>query len=140
MLRLLEHAGSEKAHSARHWWAFNCRQTSLETCPLCLSLHMTDYRGDGIDTAFPRHIHMRVNMIKARVHPHCRCRLESAGMSKDVLTNPYGMRRPRRIPEVPKRVAGRPVEDVLSKSQRRERKQIVKYARETWRKKNEISF
>jgi len=95
---------------------------------------MTDYRGDEIPLAFEYHIHVTVNKIKARVHRYCRCNLESAGMSKDILTNPYGMRRPHRIPEIPKKVAGRPVEDVLSKSQRRERKAIVKYARETWLK------
>jgi len=139
---IFEHAGFERAHDPHHWWVYDARETSPKTCPLCLSLHGTDYRGDEIDMAFPYHIHIRVNAIKANAHAprdyHCRCLLHWAGRTKDVLDFRWGTRKPR-IPDIPKKVAGRPVEDVLTPDLRRMRKKIVKYARETWKwKRNRL--
>ena len=134
MFHLSEHAGWERAHDPHMWWRYNCRESSPKTCPLCLSLHGTHYRGDELDIVFPFHIHRRVNMIKPMTHLHCRCRLEWTGRSKNVLLRPHGwLEGKRKIPEIPKTVAGRPVSDVLVPSQLRLRKKIVRYARETWR-------
>lgn len=136
MLRLYEHAGWEKAHDPHMWWTFDARETSPKTCPLCLSLHMTQYRGDRIDEAFPYHIHMRVNAIKAYVHPNCRCVLRWAGSTVGVWKVPMGWLKHRpKLPKIPKTVAGRPVEDVLSALQRVHRKQIVRHAPEIYREK-----
>lgn len=135
-MQLLEHVGSERAHDPHHWWIFDARETSPVTCPLCLSLHGSHYRGDAIDFAFPYHMHMHVNAIKARAHEprdrNCRCVLRWAGRTKDILQNPYGVSRSPKVPKIPKTLRGRPVEDVMSKSDRILRKHIVKHARETF--------
>lgn len=132
MLRLLEHVGFAKAHSPLHWWIFDSRETSPKTCPLCLSLHGTHYRGDEIDGAFQHHIHLRVNAIKAMVHPHCRCLLQWTGKSEDVLEAPYGyvLKRAPKVPTIPKKQL-----PMLSPSQRREFRRVAKIARETWSKR-----
>ena len=91
MLRLFEHAGFEPAHDEHHWWIYDARVTSPRTCQVCIALDGTHYRGDEIDLAFPFHLHMRVNAIKALVHPNCRCVLRWTGRTKDVLTQPYGL-------------------------------------------------
>lgn len=136
MFRLLEHVGSEKAHNSHHWWIYDARETSPVTCPLCLSLHGSHYRGDEIEGAFPYHIHMRVNAIRAQAHAprdyHCRCVLRWGGRTRDVLERPYGVGK-RKVPEIPKTVRGRPVEDLLTRDLRKMRRKIVRYARETWR-------
>lgn len=136
-MQLLEHAGSLKAHDSHSWWIFDARETSVKTCPLCLSLHGSHYRGDAIDFAFPYHMHLRVNAIRARAHEprdrNCRCVLRWAGTTKDVLESPFGVRRPPKIHRIPKKLRGRPVEDELTKSDRNLRKHIVKHARETKR-------
>lgn len=132
LMDLIEHAGWMRAHDPHVWWIFDSRETSPKTCPLCLSFHGTHYRGDEIDTAFPRHIHLRVNAIKCMVHPHCRCLLRWTGRSKDVLEQPYGyaLKRAAKMPTIPKRQ-----EPKLSPSQKREFKRVAKIARETWRKR-----
>jgi hypothetical protein len=40
---------------------------------------MTDWRGDWISAAFPYHEHRSADLIKANVHPNCRCYLRYAG-------------------------------------------------------------
>lgn len=67
--------------------------------------------------------------------PHCRCLLRWAGRTKDVMPNPYVRKRPPQTPDIPKKVAGRPVEDVLTPDLRKMRKRIVKHARETFRRR-----
>jgi len=64
--------------------------TSPKTCELCKALDMTDWRGDWIPTAFPYHIHERVNAIKAMVHINCRCRLRWAGRTEQIYETPLG--------------------------------------------------
>jgi len=139
MFRLLEHAGWMRAHDPHHWWVFDCRETSPKTCTLCLSLHTTHYRGDELDNAFPYHVHRHVNAIKANAHMprdrHCRCMLRWAGRTELVRPNPYVRDRPPKVPEIPKTVARRPVEDRLTPDLMRMRKRIVKHARESYRRK-----
>ena len=135
MLRLFEHIGSEKAHDPHAWWIFDARVTSPVTCSLCIGLDGTHYRGDEIEAAFPYHIHLRVNAIKARAHmprdPYCRCVLRWAGRSKDVLATPVGLRKAPRKPEVPKKLG-------FSKDEKRMFKRITRHARETWRNKKRV--
>ena len=131
-MQLLEHAGHVKSHDPHVWWSFDARQTSPKTCPICLSLNGSNYRGDEVDNAFPYHIHRTVADIKTLVHPHCRCVLRWAGRTEDVLKVPYGfITRKVRHPTIPKELQGQ-----LSPSQLRLRKQIVKYARETYKRKH----
>ena len=133
MFQLFEHAGFEKAHDPHTWWTYEARVTSPKTCELCIALDGTNYRGDELDLAFPYHIHLRVNAIKANTHmprdPYCRCLLRWAGRTKDVLEAPYGMRKPRK-PKIPKKVK-------LVPDEKRMFKKVAKHARETWRQKRE---
>ena len=77
---------------------------------------------------------MRVNRLRAKVHPHCRCVLVWTGRTDKVQKNPYGIsKREARKAELPKSVAGRDVS--LSPSQKRLYKKTSKYARETFRGK-----
>jgi hypothetical protein len=132
MLTLRESATNP--YDPHDWWLFDSQQTSSKTCPTCLALHMTHYRGDEIPSAFPYHVWMRANRIKAMVHPHCRCVLVWTGRTKDILNNPYGiLRRPAQKAELPDKVAGRKIE--LSPSQRQLYDRTVDYARETFRGK-----
>ena len=121
-------------HSNKFWWLFDSRESSGKTCPTCLGLHMTHYRGDEVPDAFPYHTHMRVNRLRAKVHPHCRCVLAWTGRTKTVMKNPYGVsKREAKKAVLPDKVAGRDV--VLSPSQRRLYKRTSKFARETFRGK-----
>lgn len=131
MFHLFEHAGFEDAHDEHHWWIYDARVTSPKTCLVCIALDGTHYRGDEIELAFPYHVHMRVNAVKAMVHPHCRCVLRWAGRTEDVMTAPYGIRRPRKKAVIPKRVKPK-----LSPDQKRQFKTITKHAREVYGFKN----
>jgi len=103
-LQLFEHAGWDKAHDPHMWWIYDSRETSPRTCPVCLGLHGTVYRGDEVLQAFPYHVHMQVNAIKARVHPNCRCVLRWAGRSKDVLSSPLGLVKHHEKPQLPRKL------------------------------------
>jgi hypothetical protein len=119
-------------YSPHNWWIFDSRETSGKTCPVCLSLHLTHYRGDEIHAAFPYHIQVSANKMKAMVHPHCRCRLIWTGYTKDIMDNPYGiLKRPAKKAELPAKVAGRQID--LSPSQAKLYKKTSKHARETFR-------
>jgi len=131
MLRLFEHAGFEPAHSEYHWWIYDARVTSPRTCQVCIALDGTHYRGDEIDLAFPFHLHMRVNAIKALVHPNCRCVLRWAGRTIDVMQAPYGIARKPKKAEVPKKIE-------LGKSERRMFKKVARHARECYGKTSKI--
>ena len=132
MLRLSEHAGFLDAHDSHHWWIYDARVTSPRTCPFCIALDGTHYRGDELDLAFPFHIHLRVNAIKARAHmprdPHCRCMLRWAGRTIDVMPAPYGVIRKPKKAEVPKKVK-------LNPDEKRMFKKAARHARETFRRK-----
>jgi len=130
VLKLSEHAGWEKAHDAHHWWMFDARLTSPKTCEICKALDGTVYRGDGIAAAFPYHIHMAVNAIKALVHPHCRCRLRWVGRTEKVQVRHILTRRDdreRKRPQLPKKQRG-----LLSPSQHLIWWRTSHYARETF--------
>jgi len=120
------------------WWIFDARVTSPRTCPVCLALDGTKYRGDELANAFPYHVVLNVNTVKPMVHPHCRCRLRWAGRSKDVLVSPYGMRNPKRkLPELPYQyTAGRRLKPLtpqkLSPSQHFKWINITRWARECY--------
>ena len=87
-------------HSAYDWWIFRAFMTSPKTCELCKVLDMRDYRGDWIPRRFPYHIHKRVNMIKAKVHRWCRCRLQYAGRTKRIYSSPFGFLTPEEVAKV----------------------------------------
>ena len=121
-------------YSNKMWWLFDSRESSGKTCNTCLALHMNHFRGDEIASAFPYHIQMAPNRIRAKVHPNCRCVLAWTGRTKDTLENPYGLlKRPADKATLPDRVAGRPI--VLSPSQKRLYDRTSGYARETWKKR-----
>lgn len=127
MFRLFEHAGYESAHDSHTWWIYDARVTSPRTCQVCIALDGTHYRGDEIDAAFPFHIHMRVNAVKAMVHPNCRCVLRWAGRTIDVMQAPYGIRREPKKAVVPKKVK-------LGRSEKRLFRKVARHARETYGK------
>lgn len=87
-------------HSPYDWWIFKARMTSPKTCPVCKALDLHDYRGDWIPTIFPYHRHMRVNRIKASVHPNCRCVLIWAGRAKAIYLSPFGLLTPEEVGEL----------------------------------------
>ena len=121
-------------YSSRMWWLFDSRETSGKTCPTCLATHLNHFRGDELQSAFPYHVIQRVNRIKAKVHPHCRCVLVWTGRTKDVMQNPYGiLKRPAKKAKLPDSVAGRDIS--LTPSQKRLYKRTNKFARETFRGK-----
>lgn len=132
MLSLSEHVGFAKAHDAHAWWIYDARMTSPKTCPVCLSLDGTHYRGDEIEAAFPYHLHMAVNRIKAKVHRFCRCVLRWAGRSRDVLSTPLGL---RKKPEKPQLRKQEREPKAMSASQHFLWWKITKYARETLRRR-----
>ena len=109
------------------WWIFDARVTSPRTCPVCLALDGTKYRGDELANAFPYHVVLNVNTVKPMVHPHCRCRLRWAGRSKDVLVSPYGIRKPK--------AGGQLEKQRLSPSQRFKWINITRWARECYKRK-----
>jgi len=113
-------------YDEHNWWIFDSRLTSPNTCELCQALDGTHYRGDELELAFPWHVPMRVNAIRAMVHVNCRCVLRWAGASIDVLASPYGMKQKVDRPETP--------ED-LSPSQQFGFRQVTKHAREMVSKK-----
>ena len=122
-------------HDPHSWWIYDPRETSGKTCPTCLGLIGTHYRGDEVEFAFPYHVHLRANTIRAKVHPHCRCRLIWTGRTKTVNENPYGiLKRPAQKAELPSKVAGKIID--LSPSQKRLYDRTSGYARETFRKRN----
>lgn len=121
-------------YDAHTWWLFDSRESSEKTCPVCLGLHMTHYRGDAIQSAFPYHMAYLPNKLKAKVHPHCRCLLVWTGTTKSVMDNPYGiLKRPAQKAELPAKVAGKKIE--LSPSQQRLWKRTSGHAKETYRGK-----
>jgi len=120
--------GFEKAHDSHSWWIYDARVTSPRTCPVCLALDGTHYRGDELDLAFPYHIHLRVNAIKALVHPHCRCILRWSGRSRDVLATPIGMRKKPVKPQLP-------AKQRLTPKQHIRWWQITRHARECYRRR-----
>lgn len=126
MLSLYEHAGWEQAHDPHMWWIFDARETSPKTCPLCLTLHGHQFRGDGLNMAFPYHIHLRVNAIKAMVHPHCRCVLRWAGRTEQIyktaVVGGLAKRKVKSLPQKQKVKAGR-----LSPFLKRQKKAIMRY-------------
>ena len=113
-LKLSEHAGwdvgATNAHSPNVWWIYDARETSPKTCSLCLTLHGHQFRGDGLDYMFPYHIHLRVNAIKAMVHPNCRCILRWAGRTEEPTTHAivggFTTRKIKDLPEEAKVRAG----------------------------------
>lgn len=131
-MKLFEHAGFAKAHDAHMWWIYDARVTSPKTCPVCIGLDGTHYRGDEIESAFPYHVYMRVNAIKAKVHLHCRCVLRWAGRSEDVLAAPIGL---RKKPEKPQLRKEEREPKKLSPSQHLLWWRITRHARETFRKR-----
>jgi len=135
---------SSNPYDPHVWWLYDSRVTSPRTCPVCIGLDGTHYRGDEVPLAFPYHMLLRVNVIKPMVHPNCRCLLRWAGRSEDVLEAPYGMRNPKlEKPELPRGgLAGRrlqPLEpEQLSPSQHFKWWQITRHARETFSRKSRI--
>ena len=87
-------------HSAYDWWIFNARMTSPKTCQLCKVLHLRDYRGDWIPARFPYHTHQKINVIRAQVHRHCRCRLRWAGRGEQIYNSPFGLLTPDEVAKV----------------------------------------
>lgn len=87
-------------HSPFDWWIFDARETSPKTCPVCLGLHLMQYRGDRVLVLFPRHTHMAINAIRAWVHPHCRCVLRFAGREEEVRDSPLGLLSPEEAKEI----------------------------------------
>lgn len=77
-------------HSPYDWWLYDAFTTSPKTCELCKALNLTDWRGDWIPKKFPYHRHVRINMIKASLHKHCRCRLHWVGRSDVIYNAPHG--------------------------------------------------
>jgi len=127
MLTLREQEDRTDPYSPHNWWIFDAKQTSPKTCPVCMSLDGSHYRGDELHTAFPYHIQVSANKIRAKVHINCRCNLVCTGYTKDVVTNPYGiLKRKRERVTVPKKID-------LSPSQNRMFKKVQKYSRETFR-------
>jgi len=132
MLTLREQEDRTDPYNPHNWWIFDAKQTSPKTCPVCQSLDGSHYRGDELQTAFPYHIQISANKIKALIHPRCRCKLVWTGYTKDVVTNPYGiLKRKRERVAVPDKVAGKKID--LSPSQSRMFKKVQKYSRETFR-------
>jgi len=131
MYNLIEQADRTDSYSPHNWWIFDAKQTSPKTCPVCQSLDGSHYRGDELQTAFPYHIQISANKIKAKVHPHCRCLLIWTGYTKDVLTNPYGiLDRKRERVKIPEKDKVK-----LSPSQWRMWAGVAHYSRETFRGK-----
>ena len=117
-----EHAGYLEAHDPHMWWIFDANVTSPRTCPVCLALDGTHYRGDDLDSAFPYHIHLRVNAIRPMVHPNCRCMLRWAGRTEQILNAPYGLKKKKsEQPEVE-----------LTPKQRLQVNKFISFARETY--------
>ena len=117
-------------YDPRMWWIYDARVTSPKTCNLCINLNGTHYRGDELYLAFPYHIQIRADAIKANAHmprdPHCRCILRWAGRTEDILQNPYGIL--KRKPEKPKMSQDYP----LGRDEKKMFKRTTKHARETY--------
>ena len=117
-------------YSSHAWWLFDPRETSPKTCPTCQSLGGSHYRGDELFSAFPYHIQMAANRMRAYVHPHCRCRLVWVGYTKDVLSNPWAtLDKEREKITVPE-------DQKLSPSQQRMFNNVSRFSRETWKNRH----
>ena len=112
-------------HSEYDWWIFDARETSPKTCEVCLALHLTDWRGDWIPSRFPDHTHQSVNVIRAMVHPNCRCRLRWAGRTETVEEAPLGAYGLKEV--------WRPTEKELEKLSPSQLEFILKFLREPWK-------
>jgi hypothetical protein len=123
IVKAADHEGFH--HSNKDWWIFDARETSPKTCEVCLALHLTDWRGDWVLTQFPDHTHQAVNVIRAVVHPNCRCRLRWAGRSEGVYEAPLG--------EVGLKEVWRPSAKELEKLSPSQLKMIYKFLREPLR-------
>ena len=134
---------SSNPYDPHVWWLFDSRVTSPRTCPVCIGLDGTHYRGDEVPLAFPYHLQLHVHLIKPMVHPNCRCRLVWAGRTEDVLEAPYGMKKPAyEPPQLPTPMRREdwksPGGQTLSPSQHFKWWQITRHARETFSRKNRI--
>jgi hypothetical protein len=87
-------------HSDHHWWQFDARSTSPITCELCQALHLQMFRGDRVPEIFPYHTHQKINAIRAKVHPHCRCILRWAGRTEKSYNTPLGILLPEEEREI----------------------------------------
>lgn len=87
-------------HSEFHWWQFDARISSPKTCELCGALHLQMFRGDRVPDIFPYHTHMKINAIRAKVHPRCRCVLRWAGRTEKPYNTPLGILLPEEEREI----------------------------------------
>jgi|GEM_PF-4454264 len=90
-----DHAGYH--HSPYDWWILKARLTSPKTCEVCKLLDLLVYRGDWVPARFPYHVHMRINRIKARIHPNCRCVLVWAGRALGIYETSFGLLEPDEV-------------------------------------------
>jgi len=105
-------------HSAFDWWGFDARTTSPKTCPVCKALDGRNYRGDRIPTIFPYHTHQAINVIRAKVHPNCRCRLRWLFRTEVIRLCPMGLLTPAEEWEIQQRAHMKEMK-VLTPSQRK---------------------
>jgi hypothetical protein len=91
-------------HDETDWWQFEAFETSPKTCDLCKALDLQMFRGDRVPDIFPYHTHRYINVIRAKVHQNCRCRLIWAGRTEKSYNTPLGILLPEesraiRLPE-----------------------------------------
>lgn len=122
VLKAADHEGYH--HSAFDWWIFDARMTSPRTCEVCQALNLSDWRGDWIPSKFTYHTHESVNVIRAMVHPNCRCRLRWAGRANRVYGTPLGLG---------ERETWQPSEQELAKLTPSQLQYILKFLREPWK-------
>lgn len=95
---LVDHEGY--LHSEYDWWMLDARTSSAKTCELCQVMSGQSFRGDVIPYVFPYHTHQAINVIRAKVHLNCRCRLRWAGRMGKIYNTPLGISNPDEAREI----------------------------------------